>query len=130
MKKTIIVLAIGLLVLGLTQCDLFTKTIKYEVTSVDSNSFHIYYTSDVSDLTEESATAPWTNQWTKLNTQDTKLAFIQVTKSTGTDFTVQIDVDDVTVAGPTTGTAGSHRHPVLRHRVARFPHCAVPCGSG
>jgi hypothetical protein len=107
MKKPAIVLAIGLLVLGLTQCNLLTKTIKYEVTSGDSNSFHIFYTSDVSDLTEVSANTSWTYQWTKLNTQDTNLAFIQVTKSTGTDFTVQIYVNDVTEAGPTTGTAGS-----------------------
>ena len=107
MKRTIVVLAISLLVFSLAQCDLFTRTIQYTVTSADTIGFHIYYTSDVSGLTEETATAPWTKSWTRLNNQDTKLAFIQVTKSTGADFTVQIDLEDVTVAGPTTGTAGS-----------------------
>ncbi len=107
MKKLILVLATVVLVFGLAQCDLFTRTIEYTITSADTNSFHVYYTSDVSDLTEETATAPWTKQWTRLSTQETRLAFIQVTKSTGADFTVQIDVEDATVAGPTTGTAGS-----------------------
>jgi hypothetical protein len=106
MKKTITVLAIVVLVLGLAQCNLLTKTIKYEVTSIDLNSLHIFYASDVSDLTEETATAPWTKQWTRLNTQETRLAFIEVTKSTGTNFTVTIDVDG-TIVGSTTGTAGS-----------------------
>ena len=106
MKKPIIVFAIVLLVLGLAQCDLFTTTITYKVTSGDTNSFHVYYTSDVSDLTEVDATTTWTKQWNRLNTQETKLAFIQVTKSTGVPFTVQIDVNDVTVEGPTIGNAG------------------------
>jgi hypothetical protein len=107
MKKLILVLAISLLVFSLAQCDLFTRTIQYTVTSADTIGIHIYYTSDVSGLTEETVTAPWTKSWTRLNNQDTKLAFIQVTKSTGADFTVQIDLEDVTVAGPTSGTAGS-----------------------
>ena len=60
MKKTIIVLAIGLLVFSLAQCNLFTTTIGYEVTSSDTSSFHIYYTSDVSDLTEVTTDTSWT----------------------------------------------------------------------
>jgi hypothetical protein len=107
MKKAIIVLAIGLLVLGLTQCNLFTKTIGYTVTSVDATSFQISYTSDVSDITKVTASTSWTYQWTKLNNQDTKLAFIQVTKSTGTPFSVRIDVNGSTVAGLTDQPAGT-----------------------
>jgi hypothetical protein len=104
MKKPIVAFAIGLLVLSLVQCNLFTKTIQYQVTSPDSDSLHIFYASDISDLTEVTAAAPWTKSWEKLNNQDTRLAFIQVYKSTGANFTVQIDVDGSTVAGPTIGT--------------------------
>jgi hypothetical protein len=97
MKKPLLLLGVVLLVFALAQCSLFVTEIKYLVTSADTEPFEILYESD-GDMTEVTADNYWVYSHDVLGTDKPQLAFIRVSKSFGTPFTVEIQEEGVTVA--------------------------------
>jgi hypothetical protein len=100
MKKAAILAGIVLLVLALGQCDLFMTEIKYLVTSGDTETFEIMFQSD-GDITEVTSNTFWEYTDDLYTTDEPRLAFIRVSKSTGASFTVAIQEDGTTVATDT-----------------------------
>jgi hypothetical protein len=100
MKKLATLLAIVLLVFSLAQCSLFTTKIKYLVTSADTEPMQILYQAG-SDMTEVTANNFWNYEVDILTSDKPQLAFIRVSKSSGTPFTVEIQKDNVQVATDT-----------------------------
>lgn len=100
MKRIAILLAVVLVVFGLTQCSLFFTTVQYQVTSGDTEPMQILYQSG-GEMTEVTANTYWTYELDIFADDRPELSFIRVSKSSGTSFTVSIEEDGNQVATDT-----------------------------
>ncbi len=86
--------------MSLAQCSLFFTNVQYKVTSGDTEPMQILYQSG-GDLTDVTANNYWTYEFDIFAKDVPELCFIRVTKSTGADFTVVIEENNIVVATDT-----------------------------
>ena len=104
MKNFAIAFLIAGVLLALAQCELFSKTVEYNV-SGSSTQISVRYQGKNGELVEVSAASPWSTRFDLLTSKRPFLAFIHVTNYGSGDVSVNILEDGVTVAGPGTATA-------------------------